>query len=432
MKLLCEYLKTKYCRVFSSKEQLEFYQKKKIAKFKKRILSKSKFYAVFLEKDISDFPLMNKKEMLEHFDAINTAKIGLADAMAIAVEGEKGENFAQKQGMTIGLSSGTSGNKGLFLASDEERYKWAGVMLAKALSGSLFSLHKIAFFLRVNSSLYTSLGKSRFIRFEFFPLSEEIKSHVERLNQMQPTILVAPPSMLRVLAKERIKGALSINPVKIFSVAEVLEPLDKKFIEEAFQQKILHQIYQCTEGFLGITCSHGILHLNEEFVHIEKKWIDQKSRRFSPIITDFTRSTQPIVRYYLNDILIEKEGACPCGNVCTAIESIEGRCDDVFYFQSIINESLVPVFPDYLRRAIIIGSDRVGKYQVVQESVDRMTIYLEGAGLSESDHSSILHHLDELFIKKQIKQPKIEFIDGINRNQTEKLRRIKNNAFSNK
>jgi len=430
IKLLYEYLKTKYRRVFSSKERLEAYQKKKIAKFKKRVLAKSKFYSTYLERDICDFPLMNKKKMLEHFDAINTTKIRLVDAMAIAMQGERGENFIQRQGMTIGLSSGTSGNKGLFLASDEERYKWAGIMLAKALPSSLFSTHKIAFFLRVNSSLYTSLGKSRLVRFEFFPLSKGINSHVERLNQVQPTILAAPPSMLRILAKEKIQGNLYINPIKIFSIAEVLEPLDKKLIEEAFQQKILHQIYQCTEGFLGITCSYGTLHLNEEYIHFEKKWVDQESRRFSPIITDFTRTTQPIVRYYLNDILVEKESRCPCGNACTAIESIEGRCDDIFYFQSVTHKELVPVFPDYLRSAIIIGSNAVEEYQVLQESTDRMTIHLVGRRLSKSDHSSILSHLDELFIRMKIKPPKIQFFNGIDLNQNEKLRRIKNNATS--
>jgi hypothetical protein len=42
--------------------------------------------------------------------------------------------------------------------------------------------------------------------------------------------------------------------------------------------------------------------------YIEKDWIDEKSGRFSPIITDFNRKTQPIIRYKLDDILKYPEG----------------------------------------------------------------------------------------------------------------------------
>ncbi|MFW2308254.1 adenylate synthase, partial [Aliarcobacter butzleri] len=73
----------------------------------------------------------------------------------------------------------------------------------------------------------------------------------------------------------------------------------------------------------------GNLHLNEDIVYIEKDWIDEKSGRFSPIITDFNRKSQPIIRYKLDDILILEKQSCPCGCVFTRIKKIEGRCDDI-------------------------------------------------------------------------------------------------------
>jgi len=89
---------------------------------------------------------------------------------------------------------------------------------------------------------------------------------------------------------------LSINPKKIVSVAEVLEEEDEALISKRFSQKV-HQIYQCTEGFLAHTCVEGNLHLNEDRVYIEKEFLDEESGRFSPIITDFFRSSQPVIRY---------------------------------------------------------------------------------------------------------------------------------------
>nr|MBT2175989.1 CoF synthetase [Streptococcus mitis] len=98
-----------------------------------------------------------------------------------------------------------------------------------------------------------------------------------------------------------------------------------EFICATFKQTV-HQVYQCTEGFLATTCKQGTLHINEDLVHIEKEYLDQEKGIFVPIITDFMRKTQPIIRYRLNDILIEKKTPCSCGSPFLALERIDGRC----------------------------------------------------------------------------------------------------------
>ena len=40
---------------------------------------------------------------------------------------------------------------------------------------------------------------------------------------------------------------------------------------------------------------------NEDFVKIDQEWIDDA--HFYPIITDFSRHSQPVVKYKMNDIL---------------------------------------------------------------------------------------------------------------------------------
>ncbi len=94
--------------------------------------------------------------------------------------------------------------------------------------------------------------------------------------------------MLRELAIAVLAGELAVRPKRVISVAEVLEPQDRALIERAFGP--LHQVYQATEGFPASTCEHGVLHLNEEFVHIEPEWLDDEQRRFVPVITDFSRA----------------------------------------------------------------------------------------------------------------------------------------------
>ncbi|WBV66998.1 hypothetical protein PGH44_06835 [Legionella pneumophila] len=48
--------------------------------------------------------------------------------------------------IAVGLSSGTSGSRGLFLVSEQERDAWAGIILAKAMPNGLRSRERIAFF----------------------------------------------------------------------------------------------------------------------------------------------------------------------------------------------------------------------------------------------------------------------------------------------
>lgn len=368
-RILWHYGQTKYGRRFRSREQLSAWQDRQVRQFLRRVLPKSPFYQRHYRglalPDWSRFPLINKAIMMANFDRLNTAGIAQAEAMAIARQAETSRDFRSTlRGYTVGLSSGTSGNRGLFLVSQAEQQAWAGTILAKALPQSIMSHQRIAFFLRANSNLYDTVQRQR-IQFEYFDLFQPLNRHISRLNAYGPTILVAPASMLRFLAEAKVQGDLSAAPSRIVSVAEVLDPLDEGVISQAFNQPV-HQLYQCTEGFLAATCDQGTLHLNEDILVIQKDYIDRASGRFMPIITDFNRTTQPIIRYRLDDILTEQTTPCPCGSVLTAIAQIEGRCDDIFYLPNRTQSQLIPIFPDLIRRAIILSSDAIQEYAVVQ------------------------------------------------------------------
>ena len=60
-------------------------------------------------------------------------------------------------------------------------------------------------------------------------------------------------------------GQIQLAPSKVIAGGEVLDPADQALISQAFSRPV-DQIYQATEGFLGITCAHGTLHLNEDYI----------------------------------------------------------------------------------------------------------------------------------------------------------------------
>ncbi len=418
--ILYFYLKTKYFNLFHS-ENLSDWQDKKVRKFLKKILPKSKYYARKYEKsDINEwknFPTIDKKELMDNFDELNTVSVSKENAFKTAYKAEKERNFAPKiNSVTVGLSSGTSGNRGIFLASDIERYKWAGAVLAKILPKSIFCKHRIAFFLRANSNLYEAV-KSRNIKFCYFDMLNELEFNLKKLNNFNPTLLVAPPSMLKLIAKnfERI----NIKPEKIIAVAEVLDDIDKIYLEKIFKLTI-HQVYQATEGFIATTCKYGHLHINEDILVIQKEYIDKENNKFIPVITDFNRTSEPIIRYKLNDILTENKEPCPCGSKYLRIEKIEGRCDDIFYFKSKKSDKTVPVFPDFLSRAIIFASNEINEYKVIQISLNEIQVYIDNVDKFDDIKNSLINIIN----KFDVILPKITLLHQIEIDNSKKFKRI--------
>lgn len=363
-------------RRWTSESALRAFQERQMTKHLRFLQDRSSYFRDRLE-DVGGqwraLRPMTKVEMMDNFDTLNTRGIKRAEALRVAIAAEKSRDFNPSlDGITVGLSSGTSGHRGLFLASRFEQWRYAGMALAKILPGFWRQTNRVAFFLRANSNLYTSV-RSRLLKFEYFDLFEPIEGQLVRLENLKPTVVIAPPSTLRMLADLKVAGRLTIQPRKIVSVAEVLDPIDQTHLEKIFAQTI-HQVYQATEGFLASTCAAGTLHLNEDVMLIEKEWIDKEQGKFYPVITDFSRKTQPIVRYRLNDILTKRRRPCPCGSALMALAFVEGRSDDLFCFSSRQSGAApVVVYPDFIRRTMLF-SDQIKEYRVTQTGPDAIEV----------------------------------------------------------
>jgi putative adenylate-forming enzyme len=320
---------------------------------------------------------------MRHFNEINTFGLELDECMDVAIKAENTRDFSPMiQGISVGLSTGTSGNRGLFLVSPKERAVWVACILDRVIGFSLRK-RKVAFFLRANNNLYQS-SQSKLLQFSFFDILLPIEEHIEKLKTLQPDIIVAQPSMLSFTAEAIEQGKLSLNPTKVISVAEVLSPEDKTYLEKIFHQPI-HQVYQCTEGFLAATCKYGTLHFNEDFILIEKKYIDDDKSKFHPIITDLLRATQPVIRYELNDIITEKTD-CKCGSRMMAIESIEGRSDDVLIFSS-NSQQPIRLFPDLFRKIIVLADDEISDYCLIQKEPKLLQLYIKSRDSNAFDQA---------------------------------------------
>jgi putative adenylate-forming enzyme len=324
-------------------------------------------------------PTVDKAAMMAHFNTFNTRGISKEEAMRVALAAERSRDFAPTvRGLTVGLSSGTSGHRGLFLVSRAETAAWAGTVLARTLHRVPPPDYRIAFFLRSNSNLYERVNASRRLHLRWFDLMTPLPEAVAALNEYRPQMLVGPPSLLRLLAGERAADRLTIAPERLVSVAEVLESQDKERLEAVFGVPV-HQVYQCTEGLLAATCPAGRLHVQEDLIALQYEPVAPRDTcRVTPIVTDLWRRVQPILRYRLGDILHLDPEPCPCGSEFQVIAQVEGRCDDLCFF--VMEDGRPRVFfPDTIRRMVLLAHPGIVDYAAEQERPGHLRVFVDRA-----------------------------------------------------
>lgn len=351
-----------------SRERFECWQAQRLKTFLRDHAVRAAAFAELGDHPLSDFPVMDKAPLMADFAHYNRFGVTANEAWDAMARSEK------VHGCAVGASTGTSGNRGLYLVSEAERFEWLGVMLAKALPDAWRRAHRVAIMLPASSSLYDAANDSGRLALKFFDLREGVAKHEAALAAFAPTCLVAPPKALIALTT----ADKSIAPERVYSAAEVLDPADRHVIEQRFGK--LAQIYMATEGLLAVTCSHGTLHLAEDLMHFE---FEPVGDLVSPIITDFSRRTQMMVRYRMNDLLRLKDEPCPCGSPLQAVEEIAGRTDDAFVLEGETGPTVVT--PDVIRNAVV-GADRtITDFRVRQTGPQAVTVVLE-PGYGEGAH----------------------------------------------
>jgi putative adenylate-forming enzyme len=206
----------------------------------------------------------------------------------------------------------------------------------------------------------------------------------------------------------------------IFSGAEVLDPLDRAMIEAATGQTV-REIYMATEGLFGVSCPYGMLHLAEDVVHFEWEDVPGNGALRVPIVTDFTRTAQAMVRYRMNDLLELSDEPCACGSGFQRVKAVHGRADDIFLLAG-AGGAIVTVTPDVVRNAIVDAHPGITDFRVVQTGPAAITVTLAGADAEMA--SRVRAALDSKLARLGI-TASIDFGDGIAVPFDSKLRRVR-------
>ncbi len=381
--------------------QLEALAQRRLARWLRVCVPHVGFYAGRAQARLDDLPIVDKATLMADFAAFNTASV-TAEMGWTAFAGDKTIGP-----YIVGASTGTSGNRGLFVISQAERFRWLGTILAKALPGFWRQRHRVAVLLPLNTPLYESANRFSRLKLRFFDVGED---WWDDMCAFLPTVIIAPPKILRLLAEKKAP----LRPTHVFSGAEKLDDLDRAVIERYFDLT-LGQIYMATEGLLAVTCPLGVLHLCEDTMHFELPPVADDPALREVIISDFSRDVQIMARYRMND-LVRLGPPCACGLPHRTVAEVVGRADDCFDLPGGM------LTPDVLRNAVVDADRRITDFRVIQMAADQVDVLVpEGV-----DIAAVEGAFAALFVRKGVTAQVSVRSDPLPMDGSRKLRRVEN------
>lgn len=372
-----------------SRERLKAHQRRAIGRLREFAYARSPFYRRFhaaLARPFEELPILTKAALMENFDQLVTdRKLRLADLDAFLRDADADALFRNRY--VVLATSGSTGLRGIFvfdrnewitaLASIARPMGWAGVKQSfvrprrMALVASTTPWHYSAHVARLFSNpLIPSLQ---------LDAAEPLDAMVRRLNEFQPEVLAAYPSVLRQLANEQRAGRLQIKLSSAATSAEVLTDETRRRVYEAWGIRTFDTYGASEYAPLAAECASGRRHLVEDGALIEV--VDDRGQPVPPgtqgervLLTVFDRFTQPLIRYEISDMLTPAEGGCPCGRPFALVASIEGRQEDVLAFPARdATGSSVDVHPNAFHE--LLETVPAAAWQVSAEA-DRLRILL--------------------------------------------------------
>jgi phenylacetate-CoA ligase len=391
----------------------------------------------FTLEHLDKLPIMNKRDLMEHWDEIVTDKRLKMDDASRFLNAE--QSYDLFFGHHIFASGGSSGRRGMFVWDSQE----LALALAALYRYQYRDEFKSGVFIPNEPLMVVSIGALRPVHlsetvfslpivpqmsYRAFSALAPIDELVEDLNDCQPTHMNGYPSVIARLAAKALKGKLKIHPRRIIVGAEPLLEGMVNAIYQAWPEVILINNWGSTDsGIHAVACDHsaGNLHLIEDMNIIE--CVDEKNNPIASgvcsekiLITNLFRKSMPIFRYEMDDRVLLLNERCACGSEFKLISSIEGRHEDDFVYDDII--VIAEVFEN-----VIMVEQGVDEYQVFQtkEGANILIVPDKGADINQLKmKADLIAQLKQLGLAEPIVN--VEIVQELKRHpETGKLKRFK-------
>jgi len=204
----------------------------------------------------------------------------------------------------------------------------------------------------------------------------DIYKYVQIINNIKPCLILAYTSSIDELARSIQKQHLSIySPRAIMTSAGVLFPEVRARIEDIFQASVFNRYGSREVGDIACNCKKNQeLHVIPTIHYIEildKQGKEVKTGESGEIaVTILTNYTMPLIRYKIGDRGIFSEMECSCGRGFPLLKKVEGR------IRSMLRNKQGNVIDGGVFIRLFFFRDNIKQYQVIQESLEHITINL--------------------------------------------------------
>jgi phenylacetate-CoA ligase len=316
-------------------------------------------------KDIKKFPVLTKELIRKHFD----------------------ELYIFKDNTYYRNTSGGSTGKSVVFYQDKEYLDWANATkrLFNEWAGRRIGDPMIKLWGSLRDILEGGLGFKGYLRQQIsgvtilnsYRMNErDMYGYVKRINNIKPRLLLAFPNSIDELARFIQKHHLSIySPPAIMTSGGLLYPEVQARIKEVFQSPVFNRYGSREVGDIACSCEENQgLHIIPNIHYIEI--LDNREKEVKAgeigeiVITSLTNYSMPLIRYKIEDRGILSKKECSCGRGFPLLEKVEGRIRSMFRNKQgdLVDSGL------FIR--LFFFRDNIKQFQVIQESLDQMTINL--------------------------------------------------------
>jgi phenylacetate-CoA ligase len=365
-------------------------------------------------KDISKLPIVKKEDLRLNMNDIHTLN--------------KSNGILSKTGGTTGKSLE------VLFTNDNMQERFA--MLDDFRSRFGYKLgKKTAWFSGKSLLNKNDLKKNRFWKtdnwyniryYSTFHIKESyLKYYVENLINYKTEFIVGFPSSLLDIAKFGLKNNYFYPEgmtKAIFTTAESITEEMKFYIEKFFKGPMYNQ-YGSSEGAPFIfECVNKNLHLELQsgvFEVLDESDKPVKSGRL--VVTSFTTSGTPLIRYDIGDSIELSDEICTCGNNNPLVKEIFGRIDDYIYSPENGKINLGNI------SNTLKDTEGIVKFQAIQNKIDEVSIRIQVDNLlynKKIENIFMNNWRDRLGDKMNID---FKYVDTISVEKSGKFRFVKNN-----
>lgn len=359
---------------------------------------------------ITEFPVINKKLLMKHFDELVTVKDVRQDELRLFDEQDTlDERFKGKYHVVH--SSGSTGKPGYFIYDEDAWNQMLLAIIRGALWGMsmtsilrlLWKTPRIAYIAacdgRYGGAMAVGSGiEGVHAKQLSLDVNQPLHEWIDSIQEFKPNIIIGYASAIKILAELAETGKVSVHIERIISCGEPLNANLRNYLKQVFHCDIVN-FYGASESLaLGVEvqASEGMILFDDmNYIEIENGKM---------YLTSLYNYAQPLIRYEMSDRIQwkEQETSLPF----QSIKTISGRQEDLMWFEDEVGKR------EFLHPLAIEGFCIEGMldYQFIQKDKQFFELDIE---VSKDDCKKNILEKMTASLKEILKEKKLEYVDFI-------------------